>query len=131
MSPTFANIPMSQVLVTVGTGFGVSAMGTSETLRASMMNDPRQIGFAAFDARLVDIDLDRSTAADPVFIHREGDLRGQQVTIGEIDSRWGSRLREDMGIRFLPQERMAAHVPTDIGAPLAHRLELLYGEGSL
>src|SRR5262249_11381778 len=80
---------------------------------------------------LVEIDLDRSTAAQPVFTHREGDLRGQPITVEEIESRWGSQLREDMGIRFLPKERMAGHIPTDIGAPLAHRLESPYGEGSL
>jgi len=124
-------LPANQVLVTVGTGFGFSSQGSSETQHAAMINDPRMIGFAAFDARLVDIDLDRSTAKDPIFTRRDGDAKGQPISLEGIEGRWGNRLRENMGIRFLSQEKMAAHVPTDIGAPLAHQLENVTGEGSL
>jgi 3-oxoacyl-[acyl-carrier-protein] synthase II len=127
----FANIPANQVLVTVGNGFGASSMGTTETQRAAMIRDPRMIGFAAFDARLVDIDTNRSTAANPVFTHREGDKKGESISTAEIESRWGSRLREEMGIRFLNPEQKGKNVPTDIAAPLAHRFSNPTGEGSL
>ena len=124
---SFAAIPANQVLVTVGAGSMLSAIGTSETHRAANIGDPNMIGFAAFDARLVDIDPQSAVDA-PVFLHREGDSKGQPISIGEINERWGNRLLEDnilqnMGSRFLPAEMMAADLPTDIGAPLPHRLE--------
>jgi 3-oxoacyl-[acyl-carrier-protein] synthase II len=122
MNPMLANIPASQVLVAVSTACSASALGTTETRLAAATENPNFIGFAAFDARLVDVDPN-SPVADPVFLRREGDQAGQPISIPEINERWGSRLREDMGSRFLPSTMMAAHVPTDIGAPLAHRLE--------
>lgn len=129
-----ARIPASQVLVTIGTGFGASPCGLPETQRARMIGDPNMIGFAAFDARLVDIDLAKSTAANPVFVRRTdeaGGGKGSIIPISEIESRWGGGLRQEMGIRFLKSPLMAAHVPTDIGAPLAFNLENLTGEGTL
>jgi hypothetical protein len=118
----FVPIPANQVLVTVGTGCMVSAAGTTESHRAASIHDPRMIGFAAFDARLADIDAGSAVDA-PVFLHREREFAGRPISLGEINERWGSRLLENMGSRFLSRETMAPHVPTNIGAPLAHRLE--------
>ncbi len=125
-----ANIPASQVLVTVGSGCMISAAGTTESHRAASIGHPAMIGFAAFDARLVDIDPASKVEA-PIFLRRGGDDAGQPISLDEINARWGTRLREDMGSRFLSKNFVAAHVPTDIGAPLAHRLERGSEEGGL
>ena len=112
-----------QVLVTVGTPCSMSAVGSTETHRATVLKSPNAVGFAAFDADLVDIDLARSRASEPVFVHSRGDRQGQVITLAEIEAAFGPRLRADMGIRQVPRSRVAEHVLTDIAAPLPHDLE--------
>lgn len=112
-----------QVLVTVGTLCSVSAVGTTETHRALITGDPNFIGFAAVDAGLAAIDEARSTSQAPVFTLADGELRGESISVAEIEERWGRRLRESMGIRALGSEHLAQHVLSDIGAPLPHNLE--------
>src|SRR5688500_15574432 len=99
-----------QVLVTIGTPCSMSAIGSTETHRATVLGAPTQIGFAAFDAGLVDIDLARSRAAEPIFAHLKGDKAGQVITPAEIEAAWGPVLRANMGIRQVPRARVAEHV---------------------
>jgi 3-oxoacyl-[acyl-carrier-protein] synthase II len=113
-----------QVLVTVGTPCSMSAVGSTETHRATVLGLPTAIGFAAFDAGLVDIDLQRSTAAKPVFIEAASNTdAGRALSLGEIESRFGARLRAGMGVRQVARDRLAPHVLSDIAAPLPHDLE--------
>jgi 3-oxoacyl-(acyl-carrier-protein) synthase len=81
------------------------------------------IGFAAFDAGLVDVDVVGSTADEPRFVQNDGAARGTPISLGEIESRFGERLRAAMGIRRLDPHKMAPHLVTDIAAPLPHDLE--------
>lgn len=116
-------LPGKRVLCTVGTPCSVSAVGTSETHRALVSRHPNAIGFAAFDAGLVDVDVARSTAAEPRFVHAAGPLQGEALSLDEIDAAFGDRLRGGMGIRRLDASKLAPHVVTDIAAPLPHDLE--------
>jgi 3-oxoacyl-[acyl-carrier-protein] synthase II len=116
-------LPGKRVLCTVGTPCSVSAVGSSETHRALVAGSRNAIGFAAFDAGLVDIDVERSTAAEPRFLHASGPSRGQGASIDEIDAAFGERLRAGMGIRRVDPAKLAPHVVTDIAAPLPHDLE--------
>jgi len=116
-----ASVPASQSLVIVGT-CGMGAIGGDETRRAVVTHDPHMIGFAAREARLVDIDPN-SAVEMPIFLHRGGEQAGKPISLGDIESQWGEGLRQNMGIRFLDRSKMAAHVPSDIGAPLPHDLE--------
>jgi hypothetical protein len=113
-----ARLSARQVLVTVGTPCTLSAVGSTETHRALVTRDRRAIAFAAFDAGLVDVDLERSRAAEPVFV-RAG--TGQPIGVEEIEASWGERLRAAMGIRQV--SGVAEHVLTNVAAPLPHDLE--------
>lgn len=120
MADSATLLSADQVLVTIGTVCGVSSVGTVETQRALIAGDPRMIGFAAFDAELVDID----TGAQEVrFVAREGEPRGQALSLEEIEHRWGAQLRAEMGIRVLDDKGLLANLPCDLGAPLPHHLE--------
>lgn len=112
-----------QVLVTIGTVCGVSAVGTTETHRALAAGERLAIGHAAFDAGHVDLDLDGSTARRPHFVRRGGGQSGQELDLDAIEGEWGEELRQAMGIRRLPEHRSAKHLPADLAAPLAHDLE--------
>ncbi len=101
----------------------MSAVGSTETHRALVTRSGAAIGFAARDAELVEIDLERSTAAQPRFVRAGGDRAGEAISIEEIEAAWGDRLRAHMGIRRMPRERIAPHVVTDVGAPLPHEME--------
>lgn len=118
-SPT-AELPASRVLVTVGTVCSLSAVGSTETHRALVTRSPTAIGFAAYDAGLVDIG---GTVASPRFHARSDDGSGAELSLDEIEARWGPALRAEMGIRFIPRSRMAEHVVTNVAAPLPHDLE--------
>ncbi len=116
-----SRLPADQVLVTVGTPCGVSAVGTTETHRALADGDEyRALAFAAFDAGLVDFDLEASTAASPRWVRRDD---GRAMTPEEIHSEWSEGLRSGWGIRQLSAEQRAEHLPCDLAAPLAHDLE--------
>lgn len=116
-------LPSDRVLVTIGTSCTVSAVGTTETHRALVKRSPLAIAFAAVDAGLVEVDTGKSTAAEPRFVRAGGSSAGEPVSVQEIETTWGERLRAGMGIRTLPRERMASHVVTDVAAPLPHDLE--------
>jgi 3-oxoacyl-[acyl-carrier-protein] synthase II len=100
----------------------MSAVGSTETHRALVNGSPDAIGFAAFDAGLVDIDP-RSSHDEPVFVERTGSEAGASLAIAEIERRFGARLREEMGIRPVGANRRPAHVSSDLAASLPHRLE--------
>lgn len=101
----------------------MSAVGSTETHRALIARSRKAIGFAALDAGLVRVDLARSTAAEPHFARAGGERDGQPISLEEIEATWGERLRAHMGIRRLPEDRVAPHIVTDVAAPLPHDLE--------
>src|SRR3954471_2373293 len=107
-----SELSADQVLVTVGTVCGVSSVGTVETQRALIRGDRRMIGFAAFDAGLVDVEVE---AEEPNFFVRAGERRGQPIAVEEIEERWGTQLRADMGVRVLKDEFLPPHLPGDLG----------------
>ncbi|MEM1249979.1 MAG: hypothetical protein AAGK22_26640 [Acidobacteriota bacterium] len=111
-------LPAHRVLVTVGTLCSVSSVGTTETHRAVVNEDPSALGFAAFDAGYVGIE--GGTVDSPAFV-RSSD--GSAIDLATIEAEWGAALRSNMGIRRLPEERVASHVPCDVAAPLPHDLE--------
>ncbi|HEX4335480.1 MAG TPA: hypothetical protein VH062_06170 [Polyangiaceae bacterium] len=97
----------------------MSAVGSTETHRAFVSGSKDAIGFAAFDAGLVDIEP--GSGNEPRFVGRDGTHRGESLGVEQIEALWGARLRSSLGIRKLT--RLAAHVPTDLAAPLPHDLE--------
>ena len=99
----------------------MSAVGSTETHRALIRQTRNAIGFAAFDAGLVDIEP--GSGAEPRFVGREATYAGEPLGIDRIEELWGEKLRAGMGIRRLSRERLGPHVPTDIAAPLPHDLE--------
>ena len=117
---TSTPLPADQVLVTVGTLCGVSSVGTTETHRALVAGDESAIGFAAFDAGLVDVD--GGSVAEPRFV-RVGERSGEEIELSAIEAEYGGVLRAQMGIRQLPSDMVAGHVPCDVAAPLPHDLE--------
>jgi len=123
MSKPGLPLTANQVLVTVGTPCNVSAVGTTETHRALATGNPQWLGFAAFDAGLVDIDLERSTVDEPCFVDIPKGNGSPGLSLGEIEARFGPTVRANMGIRELTAGSMAPHVLADIGAPLPHDLE--------
>ncbi|HKE15635.1 MAG TPA: hypothetical protein VKB80_12245 [Kofleriaceae bacterium] len=117
-------MPANKVLCIVGTPCTMSAVGSTETHRSLVKRSPAAIGFAARDAELVDVDLAASTAAAPRFVRAAGtEGAGQPISLDDIEATWGARLREEMGIRRMPRERLAPHVLTDVAAPLPHDME--------
>jgi len=109
----------SSVLVTIGTPCAMSAVGSTETHRALVSRDPAAIGFAAFDAGLVEIDP-TSSAVRPRFVRPGG---GAELSLDDIERAWGVQLRAAMGIRQIERARISEHVLSDVGAPLPHDLE--------
>jgi 3-oxoacyl-[acyl-carrier-protein] synthase II len=116
-------LPASRVLCTIGTPCTMSAVGSTETHRALATESPTAIGFAAFDAGLVDVDPATLASAEPRFVRRQGTARGEPLSLEHIESEWGESLRASMGIRVLSPDRIAPHVSTDLAAPLPHDLE--------
>jgi 3-oxoacyl-[acyl-carrier-protein] synthase II len=106
-----------KVLVTVGTPCSVSAVGTTETYLALVANSPDFIGFAAFDAGIVDVD------AQPGGSVRFRWTNGEPATIEEIERRHGAQLRANIGIRYIDElTQRSGAVVTEIAAALPHDL---------
>jgi 3-oxoacyl-[acyl-carrier-protein] synthase II len=103
-----------QVLVTVGTPSSMSAVGSSETFNARVLNSPDFIGLAAFDAGLIEFEGDRMKWIES----------GDPASLAEIEARCGAHLRANLGIRSI-RDRFDAHLAleTDIAAPLPHDME--------
>ncbi len=107
-----------KVLVTIGTPWSVSAVGTTETYLARVTGAPEFIAYAAFDAGLVDLE----PAGD-------GKLRirwtnGEAATVEEIEKRHGSQLRANLGIRYIDELTAAGSAGvTVLAASLPHDIE--------
>jgi 3-oxoacyl-[acyl-carrier-protein] synthase II len=113
-------LPAHQVLVTVGTVCSASAIGSTETYRALVRRDIRFIGYAAFDAGLVDCVIDGN--GELTGFCERGDS-SKPVSLGAIEEAHGAALRAALGIRKLCVDASAAHIPSDIGAELPHDWE--------
>lgn len=93
----------------------MSAVGGFETTIARLTGDPDFIAYAAFDAGLVDLNLAADGSIEPAW------RDGTPTTVAEIEARHGATLREQLGIRVIPELHHAG-IPTDIAAPLPHDL---------
>jgi 3-oxoacyl-[acyl-carrier-protein] synthase II len=113
-----------KVLVTIGTPCTLSAVGSGETYQAKVENAARFIGFAAFDAGLVECDRETLTQPVPRFRWLSGDHAGEVATLEDIEARHGVALRARSGIRSIA-DHFASDVElvTDIAALLPHDLE--------
>ena len=69
----------------------MSAVGSTETHRALVTQSPDAIGFAAFDAGLVEID--RGSGPEPRFIGREAPHAGEPLTAERIEQLWERHIR--------------------------------------
>jgi len=104
-----------KVLVTVGTPCSISAVGSTETYLAKVAGSPEFIGFAAFDAGLVDIDAQ----ADGSVKFRWSN--GEPASLADIELRHGAQLRANLGIRHIEElTKLDGAVVTDIAASLPH-----------
>ena len=111
-----------KVLVTIGTPCCMSAVGGTETYNARVYGAPEFIAYAAFDAELVDIDLQGGASLRLRWV--TGDRAGQAATVEEIESLHGAQLRANLGIRRIPGiSATSGAVVTDIAASLPHGLE--------
>ncbi len=110
-----------KVLVTIGTPCCMSAVGGAETYKARVYGAPDFIAYAAFDAGLVDIDLQSDASLNLKWA--TGDRAGQATTVEEIEALHGAQLRANLGIRRIPEIYEASGaVVTDIAASLPHDL---------
>jgi 3-oxoacyl-(acyl-carrier-protein) synthase len=113
----------NQVLVTVGTACTLSAVGSTETYQALVAQSEEFLPLAAFDAGLVYIDPEASSAAQGMYWATD-EHAGERVTLEELKRLHGDALRSNSGIRHVPDMRkFAPHAATDIAAPLPHDLE--------
>lgn len=113
-----------KVLVTVGTPCSMSAVGGTETYHARVANAPEFIAFAAFDAGLIDFDQQASAEGRMELRWAKGDLAGQRAALAEIEARYGSELRAQLGIRCIADRYISpVEPPLNVGAPLPHDLE--------
>jgi hypothetical protein len=104
-----------KVLVTVGTPCSISAVGSTETYLAKVAGTPEFIGFAAFDAGLVDVDLQPGGAV------RFRWTNGEPATLEEIETRHGAQLRSNVGIRYIEElTKLSGSIVTEIAASLPH-----------
>lgn len=101
-----------KVLVTIGTPCCVSAVGSTETYQAKVAQAPEFIGFAAFDAGLVDVP-DGSVEAQPQFVWAQGPAAGTVATLEDIEREHGAALRARLGIRSIAG-RLPEGAPQDI-----------------
>jgi hypothetical protein len=115
-----------KVLVTIGTPCSMSAVGGTETYKARVYGAPEFIAYAAFDAGLVDINLQGDASLNLRWA--TGERAGQAATIEEIESLHGAQLHANSGIRRIPEISGASGaVVTDIAASLPYDL----GNGAL
>src|SRR5262245_63509795 len=105
-----------KVLVTIGTPCCMSAVGGTETYKARVYGALEFIAYAAFDAGLVDIDL--QSGASLRLKLAAGDEAGQETRIEEIESLHGEQVRADLGIRRVPEVATIAEGVTEIVAHL-------------
>ena len=115
-------LPADKVLVLVGTPCSMSAVGSTETYEAKVALDPEFITLAAFDAGLVDFEVDPTTNGFRAR-WRQGDSNGDIAEPSkEIETRHGVSLRSHSGIRQLAHDRSQEAGALDLAAPLPHDL---------
>ena len=95
----------------------MSAVGGTETYRALARKDPAYLGFAAFDAGLVDVAPENGSDGTPVFF-----IDGTPISLAEIDHRFGDGLRGAMGIRPVPEDTADKFGGPDLHAGVPHDL---------
>jgi hypothetical protein len=100
-----------KVLVTIGTPCCASAVGSTETYQAKVASAPEFIGFAAFDAGLVDIANPSAERAE--FVWATGENAGQPASLEDIERKFGAKLRSQLGIRSVA-DRLPEGAPPDI-----------------
>lgn len=93
----------------------MSAIGSTETARAALDGAPELVGLSAFDAGLVELAVD----AHGSITARWPD--GTPAPFDEIESRHGTALRAERGIRAVP-ELIDRAAPVDVAAGLPHDL---------
>jgi len=99
----------------------MSAVGSTETYAARVSGRPEFIACAAFDAGLIDIEV--SAAGSLNLRWARGEQAGQDATLPEIESRYGERLRANLGIRYIDElTALGPAAVTDIAASLPHDL---------
>ncbi len=104
-----------KVLVTIGTPCSISAVGSTETYRARVVNAPEFIALAAFDAGLVDIDPQADGSLKLRWVN------GESTSLAEIEQRHGAQLRASLGIRYIDElTALGNSVVTDVAASLPH-----------
>jgi 3-oxoacyl-[acyl-carrier-protein] synthase II len=104
-----------KVLVTVGTPCCLSAVGSTETYLAKVSGRPEYIGYAAYDAGLVDVDMQQDGSVSFRWPN------GTPATLEEIEQRHGAQLRSNSGIRFIDElTKQSDAVVTEIAASLPH-----------
>ena len=112
-----------KVLVTIGTPCSMSAVGSTQTYLARVAQSAEFIGFAAFDAGLIEF-TDQGNPAGTQMRWLAGERAGQPATLSEIEATVGARLRANLGIRSIRNHFPAAtELVTDIAACLPHDLE--------
>lgn len=112
-----------KVLVTIGTPCCVSAVGSTETYQAKVAGAPEFVGFAAFDAGLVNF-APISSQARPEFVWAVGPKAGEPAALEDIEREHGAALRAQLGIRSIA-DRLPEGAPKelDIAACLPHDWE--------
>jgi 3-oxoacyl-(acyl-carrier-protein) synthase len=108
-------LPADRVLVTIGTPCTVSAVGTTETATARLLDSDHLTLLRAFDAGLVDL----TPLTDGGLAARWPD--GSPADAADVEARHGHTLRGGTGIRVIP-ELLERDAPVDIAAPLPHDL---------
>ena len=73
----------AQVLVTIGTPCSLSAVGSTETYQAHVARAPELVGFAAFDAGLVEF-ANGGKDTRPQFVWAQGVNAGQPATLEDV-----------------------------------------------
>lgn len=112
-----------KVLVTIGTPCSMSAVGSTQTFLARVAQSPEFIGFAAFDAGLVEF-TDPGNPAGTKMRWLAGERANQPATLSEIETEVGARLRANLGIRSIRNHFPATTgLVTDVAACLPHDLE--------
>lgn len=116
-------LPTDKVLVTIGTPCSMSAVGGTDTYLARVVDDPAFIGLAAFDAGLIEF-TQQAIGTKTQMKWLTGEHAGHPVTLTEIETTVGTRLRANLGIRSI-RDRFpdANNIVTDIAACLPHDLE--------
>ena len=100
----------------MGTPCSVSAVGSTETFLAKAVAAPEFIAYAAFDAGIVDLELESDGS-----VRARWSGESDEATVAEIERRHGDALRASLGIRQIDElTAQGDAVVSDIAASLPH-----------